>query len=104
MGTDRDGFLKIRWPLATILWGIFPGAIVFGYNSMRTSADMQSNISRMSASVEGLARGVNNLERRIEVEAQSRYTASDAAKDFALVNARQTDMERRLQRIEGARK
>lgn len=104
MGTDRDGFLKIRPALASILWSILAGAIVFGYHQMRTTAEMQSSISGMSRDVAGLARGVASMEKRLDLEAQSRYTVGDAAKDYALVNARQAEHERRLQRLEAGKR
>jgi hypothetical protein len=104
MGTDRDGFLKIRWPLASILWSILTACIWFGYNTMSTAGRMQSDIREMSANVQGLARGVSSLEKRMDLEAQSRYTVNEAAKDLALVNAQLDEHKRRMNRLEGIRK
>lgn len=104
MGRDTDGFLKIRWPLATILWSVLTGLIVFGYNTMDTAGKMRSDIREMSANMQGLARGVSSLEKRMDIEAQSRYTVTEAAKDIALVNAQLAEHKRRMDRLEGVKK
>jgi len=104
MGRDSDGFLKIRTSVLMILWAILSGSIYFAYVTITTAGKMQTDIAGMSANVAGLARGVNSLERRMDLEAQSRYTVTEAAKDIALVNAQLAEHKRRMDRIEGIRK
>lgn len=104
MGRDTEGFLRIRWPLATIIYGVLAGAIIFGYNQMRDVSKISANVAEMSANVQGLARGVSSLEKRMDMEAQNRYTVSDAGKDLALVSAQLAEHKRRMDRLEAGKK
>ena len=104
MGRDSEGFLKIRWQLATILWSCLATVLGFAYNTMQSASKMQSDIVVVSTSVQSLATGVQRLERRMDLDAQTRYTASEAAKDIALINAQLDNHKRRIDRMESARK
>lgn len=104
MGRDTDGFLKIRWSLLTVIYSILAGAIIFGYNQMTTTAKISANVAEMSANMQGLARGVSSLERRMDIEAQTRYTVTDAGKDLALISAQLSEHKRRMDRLEAGKK
>lgn len=104
MGRDNEGFLKIRWPLATILWSCLSAFIWFGYNTMTSASRMQTDIVAVSRDVSSLSTGVQRLERRMDLDAQTRYTASEAAKDIALINAQLDNHKRRIDRMEAGKK
>lgn len=101
---DDNGFLRLPWPLVSLLWGIFAGLITFGYNQLQTNSDTRAQLAGMSRDVATLARSVDAQVKRIDLDAQTRYSVSDAARDYGLMNTRLNDHESRIRAIEAARR